>query len=269
MGARVETTYDREFVLGEENIIRLTDIINSRLPANSGAKINYRVYRRDDFYVDYETPQEVISEENARHNLVTELTISVEGTADMATRLTFRKKGKSLLQIESTDRDIAFLLASEVKEYIKSEVLLSRLRLSGVLSSEAFTDILLAIAAVLMPVILLQVLISGPGPVPESVISSPDITDKLNYMLRSSERNQFFGTLGYLMVVVFFAIALVTVLRQQRDWFATRVFYWGRQMQRFDRYLGAKEKILWGIIISLIVGVIAGLATGKIQQVFG
>jgi len=76
VNAHLETNFRRGFLLSEENLIKLTDIISKRLaPIESDAKVLFKVYSIDGMLLELDTPSSVAAQENSSRNAVKETLI--------------------------------------------------------------------------------------------------------------------------------------------------------------------------------------------------
>jgi hypothetical protein len=115
MNAHLETTFKKGFLLTEENLIKLDDIIRKRLISNdANAKLQFKVFRVDGMLVEFDTPTAVASEENSSRNAIKRLEIISDGIS-YKLKLLFDPKENTDLRIESNDRDLAYLLFSDIK----------------------------------------------------------------------------------------------------------------------------------------------------------
>ncbi|HYJ81604.1 MAG TPA: hypothetical protein VEW26_02010, partial [Allosphingosinicella sp.] len=139
--------------------------------------------------------------------------------------------------------------------------------LGSIFSSEAVSNIIVGSTSILALLVLFQLANADPGATPAEVLNGNDIGKKIDYLLTWRERTpQGMRPLMYATVLAMGALVLWTTIRNNKDKLATRIFCWGREAQRYAKYKGLKEKILWGVVIALAVGVTGGLMTGAIQR---
>ncbi|MEB3901853.1 hypothetical protein ODI84_16905 [Pseudomonas putida] len=128
MKAYLETSFKKGFLLTEEGLIKLDDIVRKRLfPAEPSKTLKYKVFRVDGMLLEFDVPAEVVSEENSSRNAISRLEVSYAG--DSKFQLVFDPKKEVELEIESDDRDLAYLLFSDIKEYLNSDFKISIIKL--------------------------------------------------------------------------------------------------------------------------------------------
>lgn len=252
MAAYVDAEFTEGFLLSEENLLRIDEIIRRRLPDLGDKGLVYRVYRDDDTTFRYHKPQQVVSEENARRNAVNALEAEVESDP-FVLLISFSRNSGTRLRLRSEDRDSAFLMSSELKEYLRGEVLrLGGRRLTKILTSRlAFP--LLSIFGMFAAIAVFAASLERPDQ--KAALASASAIDKLNYLIRiRSDSDQidrlpyvFFGPFLLSFLVVGFAVILSKLL-------PTNIFYWGKEKERYDRLKKFRDKIFWGVGIALLVG---------------
>lgn len=267
MAAFVETEFRRSFFLSEESLIRIDDIVRRRvLSAIPDGRVTYSVYRKDDMFLEYSTVADVVSEENSARNFIKELVVRVNHD-DLKFELQFAKKGLGpILRMEATDRDLAFLLSSDVKEYLRSEVLrFYRISFDEILVSVSFTMVFTVVAFAAL--IGSDASFSKQSPDMLAAIKSNDLSEKIDYLIsRSSSRRERIGPLLAVLIAssVGIGLALYGSLQWARKY--QDVFYWGKEVTRYDRYKAVKDKLFWGVGIALVVGVLATFIFERIAK---
>ena len=71
--------------------------------------------------LEFDNPGGVTAEENSSRNAIKRVEVESQATAYKMS-LRFDPKDNTALAIESNDRDLAYLLFSDIKEYLNSEV---------------------------------------------------------------------------------------------------------------------------------------------------
>jgi hypothetical protein len=258
MNAHLETNFKKGFFLTEEALIKLHDLAKKRLlPTDPAAKIKFKIFRSDGMLVEFDDPISVAAEENSSRNAIKRVEILAAGTS-YKLALQFDPKDNTDLRIESNDRDLAYLLYSDLKEYLHAEVLKYRsFTFDSALNSRSVFSI------VMLPMFgaLLYSLKDSPGPdVIAAVLKSTDVNVKLNFLIEARKTQDavpikyaMYGMIG-LLVSLFFVGSVLDKL------FPRNVFYWGKLAQAHERLLKTREKVVWGVIIAFIIGIASTIA---------
>lgn len=142
MPASVKVEYGETFLLGEEQLVKIDEFIRNRFGSLTDFKLEYAVHRIDHALITYGTPAEVTSEQN---NLAEGIeTLRILGRTPSTNEpefidLIFSKKRGVDLTVYSNERDRALLLASDLKSYITSEVLRSKItKVINIIDSKLF-----------------------------------------------------------------------------------------------------------------------------------
>lgn len=259
MAAYLTTTFKRGFLLTEESLIKIDDLIRKRIcEVDPESKITFNVFRKDGMLVEYESPGEVVKEENSLRNAVRRIDIVCE-QGSVKLKLVFDEKESVDLEIESENRDLAYLLFSDIKEYLSTEVLKFRgFSFDAVLTSRQ----VLPLIAMLIPLFTLLALKESPKPdVVAQIIQSADVQQKLNYLIQQTVKKDEVGNLKYLIFVMFGIVLIPLMLGSMLDKaFPRNVFYWGKKVAPYNRLHSIREKVLWGVVIAFVIGIASTVA---------
>ncbi len=258
MNAHLETNFQRGFFLTEEALIKLDDIIRKRLlTADPEAKLQFKVFRADGMLVEFDNPSAVAGEENSSRNAIKRVEVLSSGTAYKLS-LKFDPKDNTDLAIEANDRDLAYLLASDIKDYINSEVLKFRsFSFDSALNSRNVFPFLM------LPFLYFS--LSGIKESPKAemvaaVLASTDIQAKLNLLIES-RMGQDPGPIKWSIVVMIAVLAVLFFLGSILDKaYPRNVFYWGKLAQAYDQLLKLREKVVWSIVIAFVIGIASTIA---------
>lgn len=258
MNAHLKTNFKRGFFLAEEALIKLDDIIRKRLMgADPNASLQFKVYRADGMLVEFDNPSAVAAEENSSRNAIMRVEILSAGMVYKLS-LRFDTKENTDLAIEANDRDLAYLLAADIKDYVNSEVLKFRsFSFDSAMSSRSIFPFLL--------LLWLFISISGIKESPKAeavaaVLASSDVHAKLNLIIESRVGQEigpmkwYLGAMFAVLVVLFF-LGLLLDRAYPRN-----IFYWGKLAQAHDRLLSLREKVVWGIVIAFVIGIASTIA---------
>lgn len=258
MNAHLETSFKRGFLLTEESLIKLDDIVRKRLTAaDPQAGVRLKVFRADGMLVEFDNPSGVAAEENSSRNAIRRVEI-YSSTEVYKISLKFDAKENTTLEIEANDRDLAYLLTSDIKDYVQSEILKFRsFTFDSALTSRNIFPF------VMLPMMFLSFASIKEVPSPEvmsALIASDDVQAKLNFLIDSRTSQDpgvfkwYLGGIVALLVSLFFAGSLLDRA------YPRNVFYWGKQAQVHDRLLRLREKIVWGVIIAFVIGIFSTVA---------
>jgi uncharacterized membrane protein len=258
MNAHLEANFKRGFLLTEEALIKLDDIIRKRLlAADPQAAIQFKVFRADGMLVEFDNPSAVAAEENSSRNAIRRVEILSAGTAYKLS-LKFDPKDNTDLAIEANDRDLAYLLASDIKDYINSEVL--KFRTFGFDSAMSSKNIF---PFLMLPFLFITVSNIKETPNAETVaqvLASNDVQAKLNLLIES-RLGQDPGPLKWYLVALVALLVILFFLGSLLDKaYPRNIFYWGKLAQAYDRLLGLREKVVWGIVIAFVIGIASTVA---------
>lgn len=198
MGAFVEHSFKGGFLLDEERIRKIRDIVTTRVSKHSPALLpKFKVYRGDSYSYITESLDDVTAEDNDDWRKITRLDVLIEQKDDLDFRMTFSKDGAEL-NIKGEDRDEVFLLFSDLREYMNNDVAVNKI-------SAKFSRSLLS--ALLMFVITLgfvaflwsQAQSDDPGN-RKVALEANDIQTKLNYLIEEGYKRSPGKAFSYFMM---------------------------------------------------------------------
>ena len=129
MAAYVEHRFKRGFLLDEEKLRKLVNLITQRL-GKSEPPIPYklRVFRADPYSYETSNVEDIVNEDHADWRRITRLQIEASRQKDFEFELTFSDEGTSL-NLDGDDRDQVYLLLSDLP--VASDQLGVRFRWKG------------------------------------------------------------------------------------------------------------------------------------------
>lgn len=261
MRADIDTELSSGFFVSEEAIKKIEDIISKRLQGEAGFKKVFVVKRSDDAEISYVDSSTLItSEENSKINYIT--SIKLEFSGDKSTvALNFTKNKKTTLKINSTDRDLALLLSADLKEYLKSEVLIRRL---------AFINRATSHPQFLMASFMLSMIVpigianwnrpSQPNPLQLSSDSA-----KIDFLVESAIYKNKFESIPTYWAIFTVLIAICLILLFSSLVYPSHTFYLGKEIVRYDKAKAVRTNVFWVVFVGLVVGVIGSIIAGKIS----
>lgn len=283
MAAFVEHSFERSFLLDEQRLRKIKDIISSRLSNHSpNLKLEYTVYRGDSYSYKTDSIDAVAEEDNEDWKRITRLILSMIGDENFKFSLVFSAKGIEL-NIEGKDRDEVFLLLSDLRDFIGNEVAIGR-----VLSSKVEgIFVVVSFFGLLVVFMFLSFFISSFDPQNnasrvvlsfEPVLQSSDIQAKLNFLIRSLEPPPVtFIPYSFIVFTLFAASMCIYVLiviyggfqKLVKLLFPANVFLFGKLKQSFEHRQRIVSNVIWTVIIGLIVSTIGGIITWYITTPHG
>lgn len=253
MNAHLQSEFKKGFFLTEENLIKLSDIIHRRVAdVGINARTHFKVYRIDGVVYEVEGYAPVIGEENSRRNAIKRLEILCN-LKPFELKITFDEKEPVELLVEADNKDFAYLLYSDIKEYLMSEVLKFRsFKFDSLLSSGAT----LPFFALMLPLFVVTYFRSNVS-VEESarIIATDNVQEKLNFLINHTIERETGGTRYLLPIVIGIALVIFFGAVLLDRMFPRNIFHWGKIGNQYDRFIGMREKAIWGVIVAFLIGV--------------
>lgn len=292
MGAYVDYKFKKGFILDEEKLRKVNEIIITReknLEIKSAIVLKplpiFKVYRKDTSTYTTTDIQDIILEENFEFCKIERLKIDLyiprleipyTDQGPLARRETELDKyifiltldfdkGTTTLHLEGDNRDYVFLFFSELRQYISEEIdKISKISNDAPLITSTFGLFLTVVSLIIVLLSMTQPKFSGMNI--QSALNSTDILQKLNFLLSRYDFSTSSTAFIVFIIISFFGMLLIMtsrywvpdLLREIRPEYQ---FLFGKEIFRNQRRKSIYDKILWGIIISLIVAVIGGLIT--------
>lgn len=266
MKAYIDHNFKRGFFLSEEQLIKLDDLIKKRINEREAHSVlEYKVYRADGLVYTTGDHKVVLAEENSSRNAITRLMLSyVDDNTNFLLDLDHTEGAK--LKVEAADKDFAYLLFSDVKDYLTPEVLKFR--------SFRFKDTRVDrwMFPVLMLIVMATMLQSVATPRLNesqfhSLLSQGTVEQKVNYLLENSRLRGNIKNTWYIgLLVIFLAFAVELLLSSMDRFFPVNVFCTGKELVRYERLVEMRSKVIWGILISLSVSLVAGAIIAYLTQ---
>lgn len=276
MGASVRHKIKQGFVLDEERIRKINDLIVKRLGELKGnPQLSYKVYRADAFVYSTLHVQDVINEENLEWQKMERLSIlltypdTIESSQKVILELHFNSNATdeppTTINIEGEERDFVYLFFSDLREYLQNEVnIIKSLK-------QPLGKLLTRFLAVLAILILLTVIAVISSKVPSggeigTLMSSQDTNEKLNYLIKAEEARSP-GNIALFMWISGASILLYLLsnLFEARisKWgdrlVSSSTFLFGREIDRYNSKQAFRNKLIWGVIVASAVSIITGL----------
>lgn len=261
MRVEVQSEFSKGFFIDEEALKKIDEIIRNRIGGQEGFAIAFSVSRIDFAKIEYDSINDLLeNEDNSRIAQVSKLEIQAGSDRSNLT-LVFEKGKKTRFNIESDIRDSAILLSADLKEYLKGEVLIRRLAFLNRFANDKVAYPMSYLFGMIIPAFM-TVYYSNKR---ETVLPSATLEQKVDFLVNStiskySIDNYMKYVAGYLII----ATILIVVAGSDR-FFPTHTFYWGKEIQRYESSKSVRDRIFWGVLVALVIGVAGSLLAGKIQ----
>jgi hypothetical protein len=255
MNAYAKKEFPGTFLLDEERLTKLSDIIHTRHAGKyPGDQVLFKVFRSDNFVFEAPSYGDVMREENGATNSIRKIEIGIRHDSLRLTLAFDDVRGVSL-DIEGEDRDFVFLLYSDIKTYIDAEIIKPR---RFVLEKETYEVCGYIIMALGFLYFGLTYVIPSQAKPPDSVLASLDIHEKLNYILMRTTKTRFDYRVILACLVVgslFSYIPSQVLSRFPRS----NIFYLGKNIAAYDKYVATVGKVSWGVGIAFAVSFAASI----------
>ena len=260
MKAHLNHTMNRGFLITEEAIIKIHDIISKRIEGKFPDTVPmYKVYRIDSLVFETANYKDMVHEENSTRNLISRIQILIEEET-FSLELDFDKKYNTTIEIEAEDKDFAYLLFSDIKDYLTTEVLKFR-------SFQVKLKIMFLLAMSFLPLFLIIPLTSIRSAQPlskqglQDLISTENLSQKLNYIIESNThaRNSLTNMPLLFVLVLSLLVCIPLLVWLIAKAYPRNLFCLGKEKSRYNRLCSVRSKFYWVILGGLAVTVVGGL----------
>ncbi|VVB85908.1 Uncharacterised protein [uncultured archaeon] len=263
IGAHIKHSFEKGFLLDEEKLRKIHDIISKRIVDNN---IEYSVYQVDSYSFKTKRIDDVINHENLKLSKISSLEINFERKyANLNLSIDFDDSGASL-SIDGENRDNVFLLSSELKEYISNEVCTQRMirkNFSKYVFYVFFGTFILFIAFLFSS----NSSTSISRDAIDNVLKSNDTNEKINLLIQKNFKDDLKTDKSSYGVYLFLGWSLSMGLllfsekleKASSYFFPANLFLFGKEIERYNNLLETRSKIIWGIGIALFISIIGSL----------
>lgn len=275
--AQIDFDFKKGFFLEEDDILKIDEIIKSRFNSLPNPILKYRIRRSDSNEYTTDILDIILKEENCKAQEIVSLTFMAESNrekkvheyeSDYRLKLSFSKKDGTNLNIEGLDRDLVFLLKSDIKNYLDNNVNKGFsikdnmiFRLNSMLFLMAFLFIFL------LGILFFK---SSPTNNKANILKSIDVNEKLNYIIQQSSDFSLTSTNSTFYIIVAFMMLFTIGLtfdflpKLLGFIFPSNTFYIGKIMKVYDKKISLRNNIFWIVGIGLIVGIIASFVANRL-----
>lgn len=265
MQAIIKKEYSKGFLLNEEHLIKLDDICRKRFAEIKLDQIlAYKVYRSDALVFDTDEYQVVLDEENSKRNTIEKVRIT-SASDRLKFTLSFDSDEGVSLSVEAESKDMAYLLFSDVKDYLITEILCFRsFSFKNILSHRTTFPFIMLVAMLIMTYTISTSQLSSSEI--QELISNGTVDEKLNYLLASrGNRDSSDGMYPFFGVMMVFVVFLFTIGPVLDRIFPRNIFCWGKTASTYSKLVSLRGKILWGVFIAFIISALASLSINFIS----
>jgi hypothetical protein len=303
---------NRGFILDEEKIRKIHEILVKRgQTIDPSCKPMYKIARSDLFAYQTDSVQDFLDEENSRSKRIESLTVTMKHEEEFLLSLLFHDNG-TRMTLEGENRDFVFLIASDLKQYLQSEVdICGTSGVQNLLTWRAFYFVAMIIwcgwSIIAIPFqeyqrdkyslqreqeiarldadrekrsnekfLKVQALA-------KQALAQKDVDKKINFLIQRDvdtlapddepeypkydpPESFFTGILSPLVSVMIlaliFSLAKIIISRL----YDRNVFLTGKEVARYSKLAELRDKIVWGIIIAFVVGVLSSVAMLFLQN---
>lgn len=267
MSAYVEHKFKRGFILNEENLRKIHEIIIKRFnEIDDSLKPQYEILRSDSYAYITNDFKDIINEDNSAYNRILKITIFEKIDEVFYFELSFSQDDGTYIFIKGEDRDLVYLLLSDLRTYLNNDVnkriIVDNRSVKNIIY---YTQMLMSAVAFL----LLFFNISSKASCAisfESAIKTQNLQEKLNYLVYQSYAKDYSNVNTYLttfvmifLIFIFASLFLNKLIQRVVIYFYPfNVFLFGKKNIEYEKTTEIKSKILWTIIVGLIISLVAG-----------
>ena len=182
MPAFVEQSFKKGFILDEERLRKLREIIEKR---SEPTTLSYKVYRGDSYSYTTTLIDDVVKEDNEDWRGISRLELIIDNEPQLKFTLQFSDEGCDL-QATGENRDNVFLLLSDLRDYIQHEVA----TVTSIESQGFVATFVVLVLMLLMCVMMFSALKSPDQNAANRVLTSTDVVAKLNFLVQQSVRSK-------------------------------------------------------------------------------
>jgi hypothetical protein len=265
LGAFVDNEFTKGYILDEERLRKINEILITR-----GSQIHnecqpmYKIYKADSFSYTTENLEKILQENNADWEKIERITIFMKYNDDFLLNLDFGDENIKL-HIEGKERDIVFLIFSEIKQYIGNEVAVIKPLITK--KMKPFIPLFFSLIIVIFLMFSMfnnDTFTTKTSISKDNALGSQDINLKINYLIETQTDPSSAKSLPYLLIGMLFAMFIPVIgvdflLKPIRYLFPNHIFLIGKEIEKHKKRISLRQNLLWVVIIGTLVGIGAGL----------
>lgn len=265
--AFIEKSFNKWFIIKEESLYKIKDIIEKRLKeiSKENLEVNFSIKRENWFMFTTTDISQIIEEYNWEKTLIKRIMIFVDDAehkdSDKEIKIIFDDRINTSIDISWFNNDFTNLLYSDLEEYLFHAVL--KLRKFSLKKKESI------VALVIMPIFLLITFlwIYSQQSKSKEIIANEDLSVKLNYLIES--RNDiywiwplFWKQMGILIVSI---IVIFWIVYLYEHFYPKNIFYIWEQKNKYDQKKEQRKLFRSSIVISWLL---VGLLVARLSWLF-
>ena len=266
MSAYVEHKFKKGFILNEENLRKMHELILKRFnEIDDTLKPEYEIQRKDSYCYLTNDVKDIVNEDNSVYNKIQNITILGKKDDEFYFELTFSQSDGTKLLIKGENRDLVFLLLSDLRTYMNNDV-----NKRFVIDRSSIRNIFFCIEMLILIVPLISLLnlakkTSGIISY-EIAIKSNDLQEKLNYLINQNHIKDDVTYMSYLPIYMI-GVVIIGIIPIFFDkliqkiilfLYPSNIFLFGKAIVEYEKANAIKNKILWAIVVSFIISLVAG-----------
>jgi len=251
MAAHVEHEFRGKFVLEEEHLRKLDQMIGQKCPA--GGRYRLAIKRSDSAAYTTDQIDEVCAEENGASAAISSISYLVESEW-LSIKLEFVRGKKANLEVVGDDRGEVFLIAGDLRSYIDAEIMKWRaISRKGVLSYVVPALMFIALGVVFGFTFFNQ----ASSAEISAALASRDLHAKLDFLISQRPETRitaFSWVMGVPFVVMGITIfdlhtRLINFLYPLDD------FFIGKKKALLQKKATLRQNIFWIVIVTTLISV--------------
>ncbi|MGB2578708.1 hypothetical protein AAIR98_000627 [Elusimicrobium simillimum] len=265
--------YPQNFFLNEQKLRKIIDVITDHTKKlNTPFRIQYKVFRDNDSFYESESLDELLSDDNTLSKKIRKISIYLyitepkkeEKNETNILALSFGKRREIpiLLDVEYSNKQWCFILLDDLDTQIK-RTLKNSFHFSGTIFGAIDVLAFFLLTALIIALAISNAMIS----IPENIFNLP-LEDKIDYLIRATApfkpTNKFSIFAGTLLGIIPFSFLVFSPISKGLKFFSSSTFYWGDERVYFDKKQKIINYIFFGVILTIIIGIITTFITKKI-----
>lgn len=251
----------RYFRLGPDHLRMIVEIVKRRLPES---RFKFTARHAESFSYDIGDLEELIGTVERQWRRIDSLEFWTH-SENCHLLMGFNREytGHVYLSVEG-DREITDAVSSDLRSYLAAEILKPSWP-----GKAAFIGSIIILGGALWVFILRQIPPRPALPSMEEVLSKPELSAKLDYLIRRLEPRELPTSLGISLaatIVLFWMAIQATVFsRYFTDskilpfLFPQNTFLFGSERKRDDRIRDLRSRVFWAVIVGCVVSLVAGM----------
>lgn len=259
IGAYANYTFDKGFILNEEKLRKIHDLVSKRI---SDTEVKFTIFREDAYSFETNNIDDIINQD--KWSKIKEISIKLgKDNKNLNLLLDFNESGVNL-KIDGESRDIVFILFSDLKDFISKEVCFLK-TIKTIESSMLYCVLFLFIFAIIYYIFFTN------SDIPKisnenitNLLESNDTNVKINFIVKqyikennNTKMNIFYWSpvlLGF--VVLFFGDKIAKFFTFL---YPSNLFLFGKEIDEYKKKIELRKNIFWTVLVALLISIIGSL----------